>query len=63
MFGLDVLNYGKEQQYNILLFIIHNSCGRNTIRIGPINQEYNGWSFAHNLFWLQLVIQMISVYA
>ncbi len=37
---------------------IHSSSGRNKITIGVVNHEYDGWSFAHNLYWLQLIYRL-----
>lgn len=42
---------------------IHNSCWETKIVIGLIHGKYNGCPFARNLIWLQLVIQMVSMFA
>lgn len=36
--------------------------GRHKSRIVLINQEYNGWSFAPNFYWTQLITQIVSIH-
>ena len=37
--------------------------GKHKSRIVMINQEFNGWSFAPNFYWTQVITQIVSIHA